>query len=80
MKIAVCVCCGSALLPDELALNQRVRGAHIGTFFCMPCFAKHLGVPTKRLWETAAHLKAIGCTYFTRLTEEETNEAIDEHL
>lgn len=80
MKTANCICCGSRLLVDELAMNQRIRGAQIGTFFCMPCLAKQLGVPTERLWKTASHLKSVGCVYFTRLTEEEPNEATNEHL
>lgn len=80
MKTVSCGHCGTHLVSDEIALNQRLLGQQIGTFLCMGCLAARMEVPESRLWTLANRFKAMGCIYFTRLTEENANGTPDEHL
>lgn len=80
MKPTKCTVCQKLLLPDEVALNQRLLGAHIGAFRCTECLAQKLGATPSVLRELTAQFKARNCVYFTRLMEDTPDETADDDL
>ena len=80
MKTTNCIACLRILTADEVALNQRLLGAHIATFCCIDCLAVKLNTTTQKLQELIVRFKDMGCTYFTRLMEavpdEKTNDGM----
>ena len=70
MKTGFCVRCGRPLMVDEIALCQKLLGMQLGRFYCLGCLAQKLNVEPFRLRTFMEQLKAVGCGYFTRLTEE----------
>ena len=69
MKPTYCHNCRKRLVTDEVALNQRLLGMQIGSFYCIDCLAVKLKVTVPRLQELILRFKEMGCAYFTRLME-----------
>lgn len=67
MKQLLCAGCGAALRNAEIALNLKLRGRSIGTFFCMGCLARQLGCGAEELKELAAFFRQHGCELFERI-------------
>lgn len=65
---------------DEVALNQRLLGMHIGAFYCVDCLAQKLHTTPSNLTTLISRFKEMGCAYFKRLTEEtsdgQTNDSM----
>ncbi len=72
--------CRKTLTADEVALNQRLLGAHIATFCCIDCLAQKLNTSPQKLQEMTERFKEMGCTYFTRLMEDEPDEKANDSL
>ena len=74
MKAVFCAECRQKLSTDEVALNQRLLGMHIGRFYCLGCLARRMGTSYEHLQKMMIHYKEIGCAYFTRLMEASPDE------
>lgn len=74
MKTVFCEGCGKSISADEVALNLKLFGMQIGRFFCIDCMARRLNTESERLREFIVRFKKNGCTYFTRLMEEPSDE------
>lgn len=74
MKPTYCHTCQKRLIADEVALNQRLLGMQIGSFYCISCLAVKLKVTVPRLQELTLRFKEMGCAYFTRLMEVASDE------
>ena len=74
MKPTYCTVCRKRLAADEVALSQRLLGMQIGSFYCLDCLAVKLKVTVPRLQELTQRFKKMGCAYFTRLMEVESDE------
>ena len=80
MKPTKCIVCENQLCPDEVALNQRLLGGHIGTFRCVDCLAQKMGTTPTALRELIAQFKEMNCVYFTRLMEDIPDEKANDDL
>ena len=80
MKPTKCIVCRKLLSPDEVALNQRLLGAHIGAFRCTDCLAQKMGATPSMLRELIAQFKERNCVYFTRLMEDTPDEQANDDL
>lgn len=80
MKAVFCAECGTKLSLDEIALNQRLLGMHIGSFYCLGCLARRMGTPTERLQNMIVRYKERGCAYFTRLMEVSPDEKKNDNM
>lgn len=80
MKAVFCKDCQKRLTADEVALNQRLLGMQIGVFYCTDCLAQKLHTTSARLKVLIARFKELGCAYFTRLMEDESNEKTNDSL
>ena len=78
MKAVHCAGCGKRISGDEVALNQKLLGMQIGRFFCIECLAVRLDTAPDYLQKLIVQFKEKGCTYFTRLMEDSSNE--NDHL
>ena len=77
MKAVFCAGCGKRISADEVALNQKLLGIQIGRFFCLSCLARQLDTETEYLEKLIIRFKEKGCTYFTRLMEDSSDEKHD---
>ena len=80
MKRTGCVVCRESLSADEVALNQRLLGQHIGSFRCLSCLAEKMNVTPSVLRELIAQFKEMNCVYFTRLMEDSPDEKANDDL
>ena len=80
MKPTKCSGCRKMLSVDEVALNQRLLGMHIGVFCCTDCLAQKLGATPSLLQELIVQFKERNCVYFTRLMEETPDEKENDDL
>lgn len=78
MRAVCCAGCGKRISGDEVALNQKLLGMQIGRFFCIECLAARLDAAPEYLQKLIVQFKEKGCTYFTRLMEDSSNE--NDHL
>ena len=78
MKAVHCAGCEKRISGDEVALNQKLLGMQIGRFFCIECLAVRLDTTLEYLQKLIVQFKEKGCTYFTRLMEDSSNE--NDHL
>ena len=78
MKAVFCAGCAERTSADEVALNLKLFGMHIGRFFCIRCLAKRLNTQPEQLRELIARFRKNGCTYFTRLMEGSADEENDD--
>ena len=78
MKRVFCAECRAELTIDEVALNQRLLGMQIGSFYCLNCLARRLYTTPGHLQKMILRFKERGCAYFTRLTEAASNEKTDD--
>lgn len=67
MKRILCGDCGKTLGNTEIALNLRLRGRAIGTFFCLSCLAERLDCGEETLERAARHYRENGCELFARV-------------
>ena len=74
MKPVFCAGCRERLAVEEVALNQRLLGMHIGLFYCKTCLARRLDTTPAHLQELIARFREMGCAYFTRLMEDPSDE------
>lgn len=80
MKAVFCGACHAELSADEVALNQRLLGMHIGRFLCVDCLALQLKTTSSHLQTLIARFKEMGCAYFTRLMEVSPDEKTNDHV
>ncbi len=66
MKKVHCHKCRAELSNNEIALNLKLLGKHIGTLHCYQCLSEHLCCETARLEELAEQYKSSGCLLFQR--------------
>ena len=80
MKAVFCGECGEKLAVDEVALNQRLLGMQIGSFFCLNCLAQKMFTTPEHLQKMIVRFKERGCSYFTRLMEGSSDEKTDDRM
>lgn len=60
-----CVACGNKNLDkDTVAINKKLIGTHIKSFYCMDCLADYLGCSVEDILEKIEEFKEEGCTLF----------------
>ncbi len=64
MKRIFCDNCRRELCDDEIALNLKLLGKHIGTFRCYECLAVWVGCDAIKLKQMTEHYKRSGCILF----------------
>ncbi len=64
MKRVHCHGCTKELSNNEIALNLKLLGKHIGSLHCYQCLSESLGCDTVRLQELAEQYKSSGCLLF----------------
>jgi len=75
MKQLLCKVCQTALSNDEIALNLKLRGRSVGTFFCPGCFSNRLNCTENELMEMMAFFRENGCELFAhRYVNEQGSE------
>ncbi len=66
MKRILCRCCDLSLGNTEIALNLKLRGRAVGTFFCLRCLAERMESAPEELSQLAWFFKENGCELFSR--------------
>lgn len=66
MKRILCARCGASLGNTEIALNLKLRGRAVGTFYCLDCLAGILDSDRAALTRLADHFRENGCELFAR--------------
>ena len=66
MKRILCRECREKLGNREIALNLKLRGRAVGTFFCLRCLAVQTGSTGEELTQMAVFFQANGCELFAR--------------
>lgn len=66
MKRLLCRCCGTELGNTEIALNLKLRGRSVGTFFCMECLSRRTGNTVEELEQLADYFTENRCELFQR--------------
>lgn len=80
MKPVFCGECAERTSADEVALNLKLFGMHVGRFFCLKCLARRLNTQPENLRELIVRFRKNGCTYFTRLMEDSSDEKENDRL
>ena len=80
MKAVFCAECGGWMPADEVALNLKLFGMQIGRFFCVACLARRLHTEQEDLQNLILRFRKNGCTYFTRLMEDSSDEKTNDHM
>ncbi len=66
MKRILCRCCEASLGNTEIALNLKLRGRAVGTFFCLSCLAGRMESAPEELAQLARYFQENGCELFSR--------------
>lgn len=66
MKRILCESCKSSLSNTEIALNLKLRGRAVGSFFCLRCLAEKIDSPPQELMRLAEYFRENGCELFSR--------------
>lgn len=66
MKRLLCRQCARRLGNVEVALNLKMRGRAVSTFYCFGCLARGYDMNKERLLEWADFYKRNGCELFSR--------------
>ncbi len=66
MKRILCRDCEASLNNTEIALNLKLRGRAVGTFFCLRCLAERMESAPEELQQLAWFFKDNGCELFSR--------------
>ncbi len=66
MKRILCRCCEAPLGNMEIALNLKLRGRAVGTFFCLSCLAGRMESAPEELAQLARFFQENGCELFSR--------------
>lgn len=80
VKAVFCAECQTEISTDEVALNQRLLGMQVGSFFCITCFARKLHTTPEHLQKLIVRFKTMGCAYFTRLMEDSSDEETNDNV
>jgi hypothetical protein len=64
MKSVYCHNCTNELCNDEIALNLKLLGKHIGTFQCYHCLSKYIGSDITKLQSMSEYYRSSGCILF----------------
>ena len=60
-----CVSCfKNNLDKDTIALNKKLLGKKIETFYCLSCLAEYLNTTVEELMDKIEEFKEEGCTLF----------------
>ena len=60
-----CVSCFKENLnKDSIALNKKLLGKDIESFYCLECLAEYLNTTVKELMDKIEEFKEEGCTLF----------------
>lgn len=65
MKMNKCKSCfKEKLSKDEIAINKKLLGKNIESYYCLDCLANYLNVTTEELLEKIEEFKDEGCELF----------------
>lgn len=71
MKTVSCYSCNREVYNDEIALNIKLFGKHIGVVYCYDCLSHRLSCEVTELIKLSDYYKNTGCTIFkTQFTRE----------
>lgn len=60
-----CLACGKKELDkDTIAINKKLLGVDVKSFYCMECLADYLGCTVDDLLDKIEEFKDEGCTLF----------------
>ncbi len=60
-----CVSCFKDNLDnDTVALNKKLLGKKVESFYCLPCLAEYLNTTVEELLDKIEEFKEEGCTLF----------------
>lgn len=60
-----CLACGKKELDkDTTAINKKLLGVDVKSFYCMDCLADYLGCTVEDLLDKIEEFKDEGCTLF----------------
>ena len=60
-----CVSCFNEKLDkDTIALNKKLLGKDVESFYCLPCLAEYLNTTVEELLDKIEEFKEEGCTLF----------------
>lgn len=60
-----CLACGKKELDkDTIAINKKLLGVDVKSFYCMECLADYLGCTVEDLLDKIEEFKDEGCTLF----------------
>ena len=60
-----CLACGKKELDnDTIAINKKLLGVDVKSFYCMDCLADYLGCTVEDLLDKIEEFKDEGCTLF----------------
>ena len=60
-----CLACGKKELDkDTIAINKKLLGVDVKSFYCMDCLADYLGCTVDDLLDKIEEFKEEGCTLF----------------
>ncbi len=60
-----CVSCFKENLEkDTIALNKKLLGKEVESFYCLPCLANYLNTTVDELLDKIEEFKEEGCTLF----------------
>lgn len=60
-----CVSCFKDNLDnDTVALNKKLLGKKVKSFYCLPCLAEYLNTTVEELLDKIEEFKEEGCTLF----------------
>lgn len=66
LRRLLCRDCGKELIDREIAMNLKLRGRAIGTFFCMGCLAERVSGTVEELEQMADYFTRNQCELFQR--------------
>ncbi|MDR2505040.1 MAG: hypothetical protein LBD16_02925 [Oscillospiraceae bacterium] len=66
MNQLLCGGCREPLCNDEIAVNLKLRGRAVGTFFCMDCLSERIDCAKDELLRMAVFFRENGCELFAR--------------
>lgn len=66
MKRLLCCDCAQEMNNEEIAMNLKLRGRAVGTFFCKACLSRRIDCPPETLTQMATFFRENGCELFSR--------------
>ena len=66
MNKVKCVACGRTDLDkDTIAINKKLLGEDVSTYYCMDCLADYLGCEVQDILDKIEEFKEEGCKLFS---------------